>query len=779
MPAVAHRERSALASTISMASAVAHPHCPTPPSSRDARSSRPASPPSLSAIFGPSSSATYPYSSSAPPAAGEASGMLQLDRPARPPSRTSSSTPAAPPSPMPVRTASPPPQKLKRRDYAVPSIPPFRGGSSGTPSSASSTPAAGAGNARSSRTAPSAIPTVLTQTDEAPRRVSYPSVFSLPRQDHQRPRSGASSSGGSAATMGLGIAGVGVGAAGAKEALVIERVGEGPAREGDAQGRRGSLKRVLISDGEDELASVRVAAVSADNRMDRGGSCLPLPLQPAPPLARRESASSCLRHAGSSSPDQGRDSPTSSNKRQRIGRLSPLESLATTATDLLFSGPPTTFGAHSPESTGSTPQGGIPLSTLVLGQPIQEQQEREFERRRESASLVSSAPAPSASATMSTRRPSSAVAPHDAGSGLARRRGHRPPAVATGSNAPPAPSSSAAPHRGSFSATHHFDSIAPPRSAPVDIPSVLVGSPMEASFAARIARERGVLAPIRSGPPSTVRESAPAASRRQSQSTASGGGGSGGQPQPQIGQDRLSPSALPQSTRLPSLARATGSSSSRPYWQPEPGQPPGLYPHPFQAFPPPAPATAAYAGGPLSPLPPLSASIGAPGAPSAAAGSPSFSALPPHSAGPAPPPPPPSLTPAAVQAAVPASKQAFLNLFSTFYDALADSRVLASSLDAHVARAGQLLATLQHAETSFEAAIAAVRAESEHRSRAVEDRLARLERELLERGGELAPADVRRPSGDSVSSGAVADSEASAPVRERDRGKAAEEEMEE
>ncbi|BGP43653.1 hypothetical protein JCM10449v2_007698 [Rhodotorula kratochvilovae] len=571
--------------------------------------------------------------------------------------------------------------------------------------------------------------------------------------------------------------------------------------------------------------------------MDSSDSSLPLPLQPAPPLAHRESASSLasssLRRAGSSSPVQGRDSPTSSNKRRRTGRLSPLDSLATTATDLLSTAaaPSSSFASAAPHPPL---QGGIPLSTLVLGQPIQEQQQRELDRRRESASLASSAPA--SSSTLSGRRPSSAVAHQDAVSSLAKRRGHRPPAVATGSSAPS--SSGAATHRGSFTAVppHFGEPFAPPRSAPVDIPSVLVGSPMEASFAARAARDRGELPPIRTNG-SGARETAPA-SRRQSQSAAAGGGGGGGvQPQPPLvssssyyirpsqplgpgvsfplssssaaaptttsprsggggggkERDRLAAPQQPQTTRLPSLARATG--SSRPHSQHGHGLPPhsagmqGFHPHPLQAFPPPSAMGASYAGGPLSPLPPLSASIAAPGAPPVSMNSPSFSALPPHSAGLAAPPS------SSAHPTHSASKQAFLALFSTFYDSLSDSRVLTASLDVQLARAAQLLATLQQAEASFDAAVGAVRAEGERRWRGVEERLARLEgagagggggagagveerlarleRLLLER--ETAP-EVRRASGDSASSGAVADSEASAPARRA--GEARDAEME-
>ncbi|TNY22042.1 hypothetical protein DMC30DRAFT_415486 [Rhodotorula diobovata] len=573
--------------------------------------------------------------------------------------RPSSPSPAPAPPPEPVRPTSPAPPKARREDWILPQIPPFRGGTTGARSAASASCAADAPPPPAA--GPSAVPTSVAQADQAPRRVSYPLVFSLPRQN-QRPATGpgrSESFSASTVTTGLGIAGVGVGAAGAREALVIERVGEasavcargaagggggGGGRGGggeagaSAEGgvRRGSLKRVLISDGEDELAAVR-------------------------------------RRAAPASADES---------------------------DLLSSTP---APAPTPStSTCAAPFTGVPLSTLVLGEPIQDQYQRELDRRRESA------PAPLAGASTS-RRASVAGLQQDitstSGSSLGKRRGHRPPAVTTGPSVPTAPAT----HRASFSAVQgESASLAALRSAPVDIPSVLVGSPMEATFAAR-ARERER---ERASSSSAARETAPAP-RRQGQ-------GAAVHPQPPL------------------------VSSSSYYIRPN--QPLG----PGHSFPPPPP-------------PPQQSSTGATS---------------PRSGG------PPQEH---------ARTQAFLSLFSTFYDSLSDSRVLTASLDAQLGRAAQLLTTLQHAEAALDSALADVRREGERRWAAVEHRLARLEggtaavgdgearardgglearlarlERLLRDREEREDDTPRRPSGDSTSSGAVADSEASGAARDED-----------
>lgn len=863
--------------------------------------------------------------------------------------RPSSPSPAPAPPPEPVRPTSPAPPKARREDWILPQIPPFRGGTTGALSAASASCAADAPPPPAA--GPSAVPTSVAQADQAPRRVSYPLVFSLPRQN-QRPATGpgrSESFSASTVTTGLGIAGVGVGAAGAREALVIERVGEasavcargaagggggGGGRGGggeagaSAEGgvRRGSLKRVLISDGEDELAAVRrrAAPASADERCvrstssitaretDRGprfvrtgdpsvgqapgllsgqasssawlgwrtgrslpcprpslvpwaaarslgpsrcadalsdkrttllfplaprsmdDSSLPLPLRPAPsqhhptppPLVHRESApsvtSSQRRRSGSTPPaHEDRGSPVVANKRRRTSPT-PLDSLATTASDLLSSTP---APAPTPStSTCAAPFTGVPLSTLVLGEPIQDQYQRELDRRRESA------PAPLAGASTS-RRASVAGLQQDitstSGSSLGKRRGHRPPAVTTGPSVPTAPAT----HRASFSAVQgESASLAALRSAPVDIPSVLVGSPMEATFAAR-ARERER---ERASSSSAARETAPAP-RRQGQGAAVHpqpplvssssyyirpnqplGPGHSFPPPPPPPQQSSTGATSPRSggppqehartVRLPSLTRSTGSSRGAPLPSFSSGPQGYQALHLLQSYPPPwAHGPHAPSVGPLSPLPPLSASVAAPGAPGASLPSPSFSSLPPHSAGLAPPPPSfhhqqprPSSSHGGAphpthSAPAPPSKQAFLSLFSTFYDSLSDFRVLTASLDAQLGRAAQLLTTLQHAEAALDSALADVRREGDRRWAAVEHRLARLEggtaavgdgearardgglearlaklERLLRDREEREDDTPRRPSGDSTSSGAVADSEASGAARDED-----------
>jgi hypothetical protein len=49
-----------------------------------------------------------------------------------------------------------------------------------------------------------------------------------------------------------------------------------------------------------------------------------------------------------------------------------------------------------------------------------------------------------------------------------------------------------------------------------------------------------------------------------------------------------------------------------------------------------------------------------------------------------------------------APKAAFLSLFETFYDSLADSRVLSGNLDDQLRRSAALLSTLQQSTATFE-----------------------------------------------------------------------------
>ena len=566
-------------------------------------------------------------------------------------------------------------------------------------------------------------------------------------------------------------------------------------------------------------------------------SSFPHPLRPPlppPPLVHRQSDPVVAAHrprTGSSSPN----SSSATNKRRRTSRPTPLDSLATTATDLLAAAP-----APTP-STSTATQGGIPLSTLVLGQPVQEQHQRELDRRRSSASQASAPPQPPAPVPSSRRGSVVASQQEPAGSSsLAKRRGHRPPTVATGPPLPPGPAT----HRGLFSAAHGDAPYSALRSAPLDIPSVLVGSPMEATFAAR-ARERAnaagaELPPMRNGggpsSSSAARDSV-GAPRRQSQGAVHAqpplvssstyyirpnqplGPGHSFPPLPQTATSPRSsapPKEQGRHVRLPSLTRSTG--STRAPHQHHHAQPSSqssmqgyhLHHPQLHAHRDPSSSSSAWhggppPGGPLSPLPPLGESMPAPGAPGGPPlPSPAFTTLPPHSAGLNPhapyhlgtrpgsshgAPPPPLHPPISSHVqhghssgSSPSSKQAFLSLFSTFYDSLSDSRVLTSSLDQQLVRAAQLLTTLQQAEAALDAAVLDVRREGERRwtmieerlvrlesggggrvggaPTGLEERLAKLERMLLER--EVLDG-VRRHSGDSTtSSGGVADSEASA-----------------
>ncbi|GJN94521.1 hypothetical protein Rhopal_007604-T1 [Rhodotorula paludigena] len=746
---------------------------PSPASS----SRRPAPLPSFAAAFGAASD--NEYDGPRPPKSGNSTASVESTGPLTPnevlpPAR--SSYPLNKHSHMPQDSST---SKLKRADFAVPQIPPFKG--------SAAPPEGGAASAASSSSRPSA--SAPPPSAGAARRVSHPSVFSFPAPAPLNPRPSSST------TTGLGIEGVGVGAAGAKEALVIEGLGEPPAPadgSGGKEGRRGSLKRVLISDEEDELAT-----------------------QEETP------------EKGSSSPQQGRDSPpSSSNKRQRIVH-SPLQSLADTASNILA-------------TTNATP-----TPSVLASQPAHPPAGSAPQLRRRDSATISAVPS-----SLSARRGSAiAVVSEDgrtSGSGLAKRRGHRPPAVTT---AGPTPHTTLSAHpRASLSAApgHTFiDSFGTLRSAPIEIPSVLVGSPMEATFAAQAAREREMRASLPGGP-SSARETAPAP-RRQSGGTAGGaqpqpplvssstyyirpsqpfGPGAGFSSQGSSSQQRppsqggMSPRSSAASKDRERLAAPSAQGPPPPRLPPmRTSAPNGTYSLPPSArggggphssgptyhpsgppYPPPHSASGSFHYGPPSPLPPLSASVAAPGAPTAP--SPSFSALPPHSAGLVAPAHPSAV--AAGAASSGSSKQAFMSLFSTFYDSLSDSRILTSSLDSQLHRAAQLLHTLQQAEATFEGALSDVRRDADARFRAIEDRVARLEagarrdsgssaaamppatrrsgalEERLERLERLlaereadGPTDgsggPRRPSdgtASTTSSGAVADTEAGGPSSE-------------
>ncbi|BGP27814.1 hypothetical protein JCM10295v2_006792 [Rhodotorula toruloides] len=677
--------------------------------------------------------------------------------------------------------------KLKRGDFAVAPIPPFRGARGERRHSTASGPPP----PLPPNTPASAVPRSLTKND---RRVSYPSVFAAPSvfSVFSLPAPGPPNRTPvpNGITTGLGIEGVGVGVAGSKEALVVERLGEAPS-SGNG-GRRGSLKRVLVSDEEDQLAPVVQANGSAHSSgMNGRVPSIPLPLQRPPSLPRHDSATSLdRRRADSSSPKhslgpngegaggggRGGGSPTLSNKRPRT-RLSPLDSLADTATSILSASAPASsqHNPHNQSTQAPASSSRVPISSLLSGpvsssatsaleasKAIKEQQQREIDRRREAAGLAAG-PAPgSVQAALGKLRAQqqASTAPASTatgGGGLAKRRGHRPPAVATGSSA------ASASHRRNASTSHavgpaHDFALhhAPLRSAPaVEIPSVLVGSPLEATFAARAvaAREAPAMRPSASSSGATASSTSKKDSRRQS-----GGAPTQQQAQPQpplvssssyyirpnqpLGPGVAFPPAPAPSTspfgrkddpkqtgpRLPPISRMTSASRvaqpqpqrQQQQQQPPPPPPPGFshssqsalahlpayYPPPqhLPHYPPHSPLTSAPLGpAPLTPL------------------------YPSH----------PASTPAPTGSA---SKQAFLGLFSTFYDSLSDSRVLTHSLDHQVQRANAVLSTLQQAEGQLEALVETrvgeVRREWDEKWRGVEERL-----ERLERSAALGPSD--------------------------------------
>ncbi|GAA6024264.1 hypothetical protein JCM11491_006380 [Sporobolomyces phaffii] len=298
--------------------------------------------------------------------------------------------------------------------------------------------------------------------------------------------------------------------------------------------------------------------------------------------------------------------------------------------------------------------------------------------------------------------------------GLGKRRGHRPPAVTTNSFPPPGYSSTAV-TSGSLSAHEDLS-----RSALALIPSVLVGSPVEATWAARMGKEAGVGSARNGGNASH--------SRRQSTTAAT--------------------SPYPSTREQPPHSRSSISSSSHPrghFHQTSSSHLASLFPRDRNAQPAPSPSSHTHSQNPVplpstahSHLPSVSHShdrqqpgpnpgprlppinlvhprTGSSGVPPPSSFYPSATAPSPRShshAHPYPPPPPlppllhhpvPSPPPSSsTSSSVSASKQAFLSLFSTFFDSLHDSRVLTATLDAQIARSASLLATLQQSEVVLE-----------------------------------------------------------------------------
>ncbi|GAA5882778.1 hypothetical protein JCM3774_006088 [Rhodotorula dairenensis] len=475
------------------------------------------------------------------------------------------------------------------------------------------------------------------------------------------------------------------------------------------------------------------------------------------------------RRASSSSPNRASPEPHPS-KRPRT-RLSPLESLASTASNILSSqvyqggsAAPPSRGAMSlaslisqPESYGSQPsEAGIrhrpasaagrePPEHARVGRgswPGAEPEDRDHFRRPTGPPFSSTHSGPAERGDPKGALPGQGgfpAAPDAEADGLGRRRGHRPPAVSTSATAAASvrPHTAAAPSLTTIEPLH--------RNSIGTIPSVLVGGAMEAEYAAQLARERDrELQRQRPPPHSSLNQ------RRESVTA----GGPGSTP---------STSTAP----LPPPPQPSSVSSNTYYMRPNPPPPLGppfgpQQPHPralsFSALELQGPRGSIAAAMPAGPPRHLTSAhrIGAepvthrqPGA--AVTGPPSsqhvlqssYSMI--HPAGYPPPPPSTSAYPAHVEPdfdSGASSKHAFLAPFSVFYDSLGDCRILATTLDGHIQRAGSLLHTLSSAEAALEALvdqrIDACRSELDSRWRHVEQRLRWLEDRLGTSGRGMA-----------------------------------------
>ena len=306
------------------------------------------------------------------------------------------------------------------------------------------------------------------------------------------------------------------------------------------------------------------------------------------------------------------------------------------------------------------------------------------------------------------------------GTGLAKRRGHRPPAVSTGSF-PPSSSTPLAINSSTRSSAYEEAM----RSAPPGIPSVLVGSPVEASWAARVGKEANVGSARTGGGGGTPTNSSN--SRRQSTSAMNAAYPSVREPYP-------NPNPIRTTTRPghhshhPPLPPVSSQSMSTSHSKERHSQPAMTLnpPHsaPYAASPHSHPLSLHHSSqGPGTRLPSLNQIVHPPYNPPRPSPPQQSYHHPNH------PPPPPSPTPNS------ASKSAFLSLFSTFFDSLQDSRVLTNTLDQQISRAGTLLQTLQQSETVLEQLVdrkmTGFMLEVE---RKYEGRLERLENVLMKKG---------------------------------------------
>lgn len=321
-------------------------------------------------------------------------------------------------------------------------------------------------------------------------------------------------------------------------------------------------------------------------------------------------------------------------------------------------------------------------------------------------------------------RPTDAPA---AGDGLGKRRGHQPPAIGVGSRPGTGTSSGAPPAH-----------LPGPRHSVGAIPSVLVGGAMEAEYAARIVRDREAPAG----------RATPLARDHRRDSTVGPIPVPDQHPQPPLVSSSTyyirptHPLGGQQQHHHPRAASYSAVEMQGPRGSIAAGAPPSLPRHLVNAHRPGA-----------DPPPPPGA--GPPGPSGYQLLQPSYS-MGGGPAGYAPPPPPPFAGPpvepdpdaASSRGAppppefAPGSKQSFLSLFSTFYDSLADSRLLSSTLDGQVQRAGALLQTLQSAESALEylvdQRIETLRHGWDAQWRHVDQRLRRIE-EHFNLGGKGAP----------------------------------------
>ncbi|GAA5919896.1 hypothetical protein JCM1841_002102 [Sporobolomyces salmonicolor] len=657
--------------------------------------------------------------------------------------------------------------------FVIQPIPPFKPRPSAPPSALPPPLASSTGSSSTSTSTALAAPPASASS----RRFStggagggsYPSVFELPNPAAAQKDASMSSK----AETGLGITGV---------------RGVPGGRTAEGHGGGGSRKRKVVVEDEGEHGEARTreanGVVDDDDhcRIDSDPDLAPRP----PPLVKSESATSMHSHPSrlSSSPSQScrdlhrpptadRDSPTFS-KRARTS-LGPLDSLATTASHILSTSAPAASPAGAARSPAPTHRPvALPASTQMQSSAVfesaralKDQQQREIERRRAGASSQPlPAPVGALGAALGILKGNQAEREQERargrdkaeeGGGLAKRRGHRPPAVSTALRTPSGGGT------GGGGGAPYEEAL-----RGIGIPSVLVGSPVEASWGARMAREGTGSSSRRSSavggggvPYPSVREPPPQQQQQQprqpplvSSSTSYirpsqplGPGVSfasalnGGGTQERSSSNHLNPphSAHPHSQQPPHPGPRLPPLSQVHPRQPPPHSHP--YPHPHQQqhshapSPPPhpgphmhhlgsAPASASSAYGPISPLPTALPSLHPhphphstyphlshphPYAPSSAG------SLAPQQHQPPPPPPPPPPTTTTMTSTPPsASKTAFLSLFAAFYDALADSRVLSATLDAQVQRAASLLQTLRRSEAVFDAML---ERESEWRER--------------------------------------------------------------